>query len=190
MCPDDSLNSIDSFALTFIRRKVRQMIGCAGFSWHDQEDLEQDLISHFLKANCSFDPGKAHPNAFATTVIQRFVINLLRNKRAKKRDHRRARSLDPTSGDVDGRYDRQVRRGQCTRAEDEMAELVMDTAEMLSRLPGPLRDLAERLMHDSVTNVARDMGIPRTTIYTEIARLRRRFEKTGLKDYMGRDSVR
>ena len=47
------------------------------------------------------------------------------------------------------------------------------------------RDLCERLKHHSITEVAQQLGIPRTTLHDAIGRLRQHFEDAGLRDYLG-----
>ena len=65
-----------------------------------------------------------------------------------------------------------------------MAQLVLDTAEVIAGLTPELRELAERLKADSVSQVARDLGVPRTTLNGRIQELRRRFERARLRDYL------
>jgi len=64
-------------------------------------------------------------------------------------------------------------------------ELVHDVAAVLAKLPPKLRDLCERLKHHSITEVAQQLGIPRTTLHDAIGRLRQHFEDAGLRDYLG-----
>jgi hypothetical protein len=61
---------------------------------------------------------------------------------------------------------------------------VCDITEVVTKLPDELRDLAERLKTRSVSEIARDMGVPRTTLNESVRRLCRRFESAGLKDYL------
>ena len=51
------------------------------------------MTLRLLEAVPSFDETKAHWNAFVATVIERPAAKLVRNKKAEKRDHRRATSL-------------------------------------------------------------------------------------------------
>ncbi len=47
-----------------------------------------------------------------------------------------------------------------------------------------LRELCKRLDTDTVTEISRDTGIPRGTIYESIKKLRAIFEDAGLRDYL------
>jgi len=191
---DDFNEKVDRFTRGIIRHKINQLIGRAGFTEQDRKDLEQELILRLLQSLPSFDPNHAHRNVFTTTVIERYVANILRNKRAMKRDHRRVSSLH-VMVDI-GEEDRiemtqnisqrelDAQRGRHPRSDEELAQLVQDLAEAMAKLPDELRELAERLKTETVSEIARDKGIPRTTLNESVRRLRRRFENTGLKEYL------
>ena len=90
---------IDQFTARLIRRKAHQLVGRAGFTRSDREDIEQELRLKILKHFSSYDPQQGHRHAFVTAVVERHAANLLRNKQAEKRDHRRVRSLNVAIAD-------------------------------------------------------------------------------------------
>jgi RNA polymerase sigma-70 factor (ECF subfamily) len=51
-------------------------------------------------------------------------------------------------------------------------------------LPDELRDLCERLRDDTMAEIAREMGVPRTTLYDRLSKLRDAFREAGLEDYL------
>jgi hypothetical protein len=55
---------------------------------------------------------------------------------------------------------------------------------VLDQMPPHLQKLALLLAHHSKADAARQLGIPRMTLYTSIAAIRRRFEKAGLQRYL------
>jgi RNA polymerase sigma-70 factor (ECF subfamily) len=77
-----------------------------------------------------------------------------------------------------------ARRRRFPRSPAELAQLAGDVADVLAKAPEELRDLAERLKTQSVSEIARDTGVPRTTLYEAVRHLRRRFESAGLKEYL------
>ena len=77
-----------------------------------------------------------------------------------------------------------IRAGRRRRSREEEAQLRLDVSLVLSGLPNDLRKVAERLMTETVTEAAKSLGIPRTTLYGAKERLRRIFENTGLRDYL------
>jgi len=176
---DDKI-ALDRFAQGIIQRKVRSLINRAGFTWEDRQDLEQELVLRLLKSLGQFDPELAHPNVFITTVIERAVAMILRERRAKKRDGGVVRSLDQGQTKDDKPSEPIDHRPN----DQDASDLATDLAEVLARLPDDLRALAERLKSQSVSQAARDLGVPRTTLQRRIERLRRSFENAGLRIYL------
>lgn len=127
-------------------------------------------------------------------MIERHTANILRNKQAAKRDHRRISSLNVTINIDDdetaelaqaiSQRELNARRGCHPRSDEELAHHAQDMAEVMATLPDELRELAERLKTQNVSEVARDIGIPRTTLHESVRHLRRRFESTGLKEFL------
>jgi len=127
-------------------------------------------------------------------VVERDVANILRDKKAEKRDHRRIGSLHvmievtddgPTelAGTI-GEREHNARRCRHPRSEDDLSQLASDLADVVAALPDELRDLAERLKTQSISEIAREVGIPRTTVNDTVRRLRQRFEHAGLREYL------
>ena len=48
----------------------------------------------------------------------------------------------------------------------------------------PLADAARAAQDATMPEIARVMGVPRTTLHEWMHRIRQRFEKTGLRDYL------
>jgi RNA polymerase sigma factor (sigma-70 family) len=191
---DDFNAKFDRFTRGIIRRKIGQLIGRAGFTKQDHEDLEQELFVRILQSLPLFNPDQAHRNTFITTVVERYVANILRNKQAAKRDHRRICSLNvmieigddgPTDlaqtisdRELDARLGRQRLR------EDELAQLTIDLADLIATLPEDWRTLLELRKSQTMPEIASEMGVPRTTLNTWVQHIRQRFEKAGLRDYL------
>jgi RNA polymerase sigma-70 factor (ECF subfamily) len=182
------------FEYGIVKRKVSQIIGRAGFTRQDRKDLEQELIARLLQGLKSFDPKVAHRKIFVTTVVERAFRNVLRDKQAEKRDHRRICSLhlqiqvtdDGPTDLAKSISDRELdsRRRRDPRSAEELSELASDLDEVLASLPEELRDLAERLKTQSISAIARELGVPRTTLNDRVRQLRKRFQHTGLRDYL------
>jgi RNA polymerase sigma-70 factor (ECF subfamily) len=173
---DDIINN--QFVRCVIRRKIGSLIGRAGLTEQDRPDLEQELHLRLLQGLNHFDPNRGHLNVFITTVIGRAVDSILRKRLAKKRFSGFARSLnqvqDGDSGEpVDARP-----------THENYVDLANDIDEVLARLPRRLRDLAERLKSLSLSEAARDLDVPRSTLQRWVHRLRQRFEDAGLRIYL------
>lgn len=185
---------LDRFEFGIVKRKVRQIIGRAGYTKQDREDLEQELIARLLQSLKSFDPEIAHRKSFVTAVVERAVASILRDAKAEKRDHRRIGSLHvliqvagdgPTelAGTI-GERECNARRCRDPRSVEDLAQLSDDLAAAVALLPAELRELAERLKAESISAIARESDTPRTTLNDKVRRLRQRFEQAGLRDYL------
>lgn len=182
------------FEFGIVKRKVRQIIGRAGYTRQDKEDLEQELLTRLLQGLRSFDPDVAHRKSFVTAIVERAVATILRDAEAQKRDHRRISSLQrlvdltdegPTElAETIGDREYNGRRCRDPRSDEDLAQLVTDLAEVIDSMPGELRDLAERMKTQSISAIAREIGVPRTTLNDAVRRLRQRFEQAGLRDYL------
>lgn len=185
---------IDRFTRGIIRRKVKQLIGRAGFTRDDGKDLEQDLFVRVLQSLPRFNPAKAHRNKFLTAVVERHVANLLRNKQAEKRDHRRICSLNVTLTIKDegptelaqtiGEQELDARLGRQRLSDVDRAQLALDLAHVIGTLPDCWQTLLELRKAQTMPEIARAMGVPRTTLNDWMKRIRRRFESAGLRDYL------
>ena len=114
---------------------------------------------------------------FITTVVERSMAMLIRERHAKKRNATGIQSLTSPADDG-GPSDH---RGG---GDPERIDLTSDVAEVMASLPAELRDFAERLKLQTVSQVAREMDVPRTTLLRWVDRLRRCFEDAGLRIYL------
>ena len=182
------------FEFGIVKRKVRQIVGRAGYTRQDKEDLEQELLTRLLQGLKSFDPDVAHRKSFVTAIVERAVATILRDAEAQKRDHRRISSLQrlvnltdegPTElAETIGDREYNGRRCRDPRSDEDLAQLVTDLAEVIDSMPDELCDLAKRMKTQSISAIAREIGVPRTTLNDAVRRLRQRFEQSGLRDYL------
>lgn len=182
---------LERFDYGIVRRKVRQLIGNHGFREQDREQLEQELIMRILQGFKSYDPTQSHRNAFVTTIVERSVASIIRDKCAEKRDHRRVSSIHNHVHSCNGQLLELVetldqnadnaRRGRQPIDASDHCDLACDLDQLLSKLPEDLRKLAEALKHHSVSEISREWGVPRTTLRQRVLELRRRFEEAGMR---------
>ena len=177
MLNDQFNEKIDRFTRGIVRRKVKQLIGRAGFTKQDHEDLEQELFVRILQSLPRFNSDQAHRNRFITTVVERYVANILRNKQAEKRDHRRIGSLNVMI-EVDARFGRQ------RRTDEDLVQLAIDLADVIATLPESWQTLLELRKTQSMAEIAREMSVPRTTLNAWMRCIRNRLENTDIRDYL------
>jgi RNA polymerase sigma-70 factor (ECF subfamily) len=169
-------------------------VGKAGFTRSDREDIEQELRLQVLQATPQFDPQVGDWTAFLKTVIERAAAKLWQHSLAEMRHPDRSESLQQLVRGEDGFLtekantlleDAHTRRlGTTARSSQHHFEMTQDVAAVLASLPDELRDLCERLQHQSVGEIARETGMPRTTLRDAIKRLRAVFEQAGLHEYL------
>ena len=187
---------INPYAVEIIRFKARHLVGQAGFTASDRDDLEQELILDLLRRLPKYDPSRAKRNTFIARVVEHKIANLIEAQTAHKRDYRRCPcSLNERFEEEEG--GRSVERAETLDQEDyllrigvepgaaeELRALALDVAAVVETLPPELRELCRRLGQETVTEVSRDTGVSRATLYESVTRLRKIFEDAGLKNYL------
>jgi RNA polymerase sigma-70 factor (ECF subfamily) len=190
------VKDIGEYAEKVIRIKARQLVGKAGFTEADREDLAQEMRLDLWRRLPKFDAKKkVKINTFVARVVEHKIASIIEARKAGLRDYRRQRcSLnDPLKtpagkpaerGDTVDENERWRRTGCPSRSAKDLRDLANDVAAAISNLPPDLRDLCYRLMNQTPTEAAQDAGIPRGTLYESIEMLRRRFEKADLREYL------
>lgn len=173
-----------------IQATARKLVRNYGFTKYDREDIEQDLRLHVLEAMPKFD-GRRKLIAFATHVIKNEVATIIKRRTAQKRgDGNAPVSLDATR-DSDGtpvfsisEGDGNRRIGQDRKHFTDIVDLGIDIADALADQPDALRDLCENLQSRNPTDIQRETGIPRGTLYDRRAKVEEIFRMAGLDDYL------
>lgn len=194
MFTEEFNQKLDRFTHGIVRRKVKQLIGRAGFTQQDREDLEQELLLRVLQSLPSFDPKQAHRNKFVTAVVERHVATILRNKRAEKRNDQLVASINVTV-EVEGlgavelaqtvsEDELAARLGRKRRSAEDLANLALDIAAVIAAMPKEWQELAERRKTQSMQEISDALGIPRTTLNETMQLITARFKRAGLREYL------
>lgn len=182
------------FEYGIIHRKTQQLINQGDFHWQDRDFIQQELTSRLLQGLQSFDPDLGvHRNSFATTIIERSVATLIRRQRTHRQRTQGSVSLNVRIDSEQGRqelgtmlsqqeYDN--RRGRQYRSAQDAIDLNSDVESCVASLPDELRDLAEELKHKTLTQIASDRNLPRTTLRHSLLKLREHFEKRGMQFHL------
>ena len=178
------------YAGRIIGHRVRKLLGRAGLTKGDREDLEQQLMCDVLRRLRRFDPSRGAIGTFIARIVERHIAIILRDRRAPIRDYRRnACSLNDDLTGEDGEtveradaIDAQVNRPG--RSDEDRSQLILDVHQVVDGLPEDLRTLCVRLKTQTVTEISIQTGMPRTTLYDAIRRIRGHFEAAGMDGYL------
>ncbi len=152
------------------------------------EDWVQRCQIHWSQQRDKYDAARgASLRTFLHRVIDMRLRELARELQAEKRTpDREAQTLDAPARPTEGR----AVRDTLTSGDDpegealqgELRRLLRDTAQGLSPLQQRLLGgLAKGL---SMTELSRELGVPRATLYLQRDRIRDRFHDAGLDDFL------
>lgn len=171
------------FAARLIAQKTRQLVRRPEFSKSDRNDLRQELTIRLLERYEKFDPEVAHWNVFVTTVVERHVATILERQSASKRlDGHEIVSLGILVTNDDGALielaqqlgsqHRERVTGYVSTPDEELTDAQFDAQTILERLPPPLQELAEQLLTHTVSELARELKIARSTLDDHVEKIR------------------
>ena len=191
---DQLTSDAQTLATRLIRRKARQIAARDNFTPSDKDDIAQDLWLHLIERIDKFDAEKGTIFAFIVTVVERKAASILRHQAAAKRDVCRCSSLNLSIRANDGTRVElastitedapNARLGKRTLHPQRGVEMVIDVTEFVETLPAELKELCERLRSRTLSEIARETGVPRSTLYERIKKLREYFEEAGLREYL------
>ena len=197
MDTDKKQYGINDYAEELIHHKTRQLVGKAGFTEDDIEDLEQEMRLDLWGRLPKFDPNKATYNTFVSRLVERKISNLIRHRKREIRDYRCedcSLHVIVESGDSDNEKvecietvtqdEHDFRWGRYNRPAEDRLDLCLDISMVISKLPAELRRVAKLLQAMSITEASRELGMPRSTFYDRISQLRQTFEDMGLRDQL------
>lgn len=163
----------DNYAIKLIRHKARRLVGTAGLRSDDVPDIEQDLAADLLRRLGRFDERRAKRETFISRVVDHAIATMLEARKAGVRDYRK--EAEP----IDDEW-----IGESAQVDEFLCALRIDLERLVSALPPHQREICERLRTATVSEISQETGVPRGSIYEEIGRIRKRFEKAGLSAYL------
>ena len=185
----------NEYAAWVIKNKVRQLVGTAGFTASDRDDLEQEMMLDVITRMPKFDENKGTQKTFVARIIERKISTLIRHRTSTVRDYRREKySLNEEIDDGEGET---MKREELVSSEyidptavdcglNEMDKEALRQAlePIIDGLPAHMREFCNILMTGSVSAAAREMGIPRTTLQDYVTKIRSIFDDAGLREYL------
>ena len=171
------------------------MIGRAGLTESDREDLVQEFVLDHLRRRHLYDSHAAPWEAFVLVLCQNCAARILEHRQALKRTWRReAGSLNRPVVTRDGgsteygetlsQSQLALRTGQHRRSEEEAWNLAHDLRQVFDQMPPTMRKVCPLLMRHTKAQTADKLGISQGALYEILSRVLVRFEKAGLRDYL------
>ncbi len=163
-------------------RRAAQVLSTAAvlsraFPLADREDIEQEALTACWRALPRFDPSRSSLCTFVERVIANKIASLGRTRRTVKRTAV-LRPLEEASCCLDKR-------------DSFLAlDLCIDVHRVLKTLSPEDHNVALLLMRFSPSEACQIVGIPRSTFYGLVLRLRARFTSAGLNAVGGPSSPR
>ena len=167
--------SIDPATLTFaqslVRIKAKQLARVIPSpAVNNRKDLEQDLLLEVVVRWSRFNPSRGSAEAFVERVVERKLCKLLRDAKRAKRGPRAAISLS-CDDSVD---ERDSIRDTCIRA---------DVRGVMSAMTERDRRVCDQLLRETVSEAARQLRTPRSTLEYAVNSVRDRFKKSDVDQY-------
>lgn len=143
---DNRYEGIDEYAVRIIKHKARQLVGRAGFTESDREDLEQEMMLDLLRRLPKYNPDRAQRNTFIARIVEHKVATIIETRKAGMRDYRLCTcSLnDRLEDDEGGSIERLEtidqeeylrRTGKLSRPAAELRDLSIDLGRVIASLP-------------------------------------------------------
>jgi RNA polymerase sigma-70 factor (ECF subfamily) len=182
---------IDGYAARHIRRRAWQLARKVGYTLSDLEDIEQELKQHLLQRLDQFDPAKSRWRTFVVLVVDRRVVHLI--------DRALAGCRFPKAISLQSRVDESERKGielgdtlskrhdrrrSSTSDEIERLQLRLDLDTVVSKLSRTDRDICQELSMASLSESARRLNVPRTTLGDRRNKLQKLFIEHDLNAYL------
>lgn len=195
----NSYEGFDAYASKLIKHKARQLVGTAGLTQDDLPDIEQDMAIDLIQRLPHFNPAIAKKSTFMSRIVEHKIATIYESRKAACRDWRVCRDSlnqlvkhddsEPFSEYIDLITDPQNELRNDPGPEDAYC-FDIDLKRVFYSLPDDLLDFARRLRVKNLSEIALDLGVPRTTLYTKLKHLRSHFSAFHMEDYLNsRQSV-
>jgi len=181
---------LDPFEEWFIRCKARQLVGKAGFTLSDVEDIEQDIRLDVLRRLPQHDPAQSSRRVFVVLLVRHCVADLLKRRRRRGRNGgRRPQSLNAPVRDGEGReveLHQTVAAGasRAGAASEQLRDLASDVRRVVAALSARDREWCRIVGEEGLEAAARRLGLSGRSGRRLRARMRAAFAAAGLAAYL------
>jgi RNA polymerase sigma-70 factor, ECF subfamily len=173
--------SLDGYAETTIHYAAERLIGHFGFTNSDREDIAQELALDLIERLPSYDPAKAKRTTFIKDCVEHRISTLIRDRGRRCRDPRRVQRLSSASDQPDPRsVSAESLVDHAHRDEIAHADLRMDVAAVIARLPAHQQNICTLLAEHSPYAISKLLGRSKRAVYRDVHDIRAAFSAAGL----------
>lgn len=135
------------------------------------EDIEQELFAHILEKRACYDPERASWPTFVDRILLTKTLDILASARAAKRRC----NAPPAPLDA-------VELVDALTLDQKAADIRIDLSRRAARLPHHQAELICALREKTMSEISRESGVAKTTLYATRAAVQRELEP--LQDYL------
>ncbi len=183
-------DALDERTETSIRCIARGMVGQYGYKPSDVADIEQELRLHLLMRREQYDPSRSSWPTFVDRVLRSYTTDMIRKRTSQAMDYKQAiGSIYADDGRLHEHADLPAEPeplfGVTAVSPSGMdrVDLRIDVWRAISSLRPELQRICLELMHGSLAEAARALGLSRQGIYRVIHEIHEAFVVAGLDDY-------
>lgn len=170
---------IDGYSHDRIRFRASRLGQAFRLNEDEIEDIEQDFAIEVVRAARRFDPSRSSWRTFLSRVLDRRYAHIARQLRSNRR--RQNRDFEPSTS---------FGMSMCRGEHEWQVDLQADVTQILTMLNPRLQKVAATLMLCTPNETAAHLGLHRSTIYRDIAKLREVFVMQGFDDFPHRRATR
>lgn len=169
------------------------LVGRAGFTTADRDDIEQDLALHVRSRMAAHDSSRSALPTYVARILKTKAASMIAARKSRYIDFRMHEySLNERFGSKDQHEERGDRISgigrsvsDCRRTDFDLADLRMDIARVLEILSGEQLEIAGRIMiGETLEEVAKGLEMSRQMVYRRVRKIRTIFEEAGLRSYI------
>lgn len=176
-----------------VKHKSYNLIGTAGFTISDRDDIESELAWHLRESLSKHDPSRSKIVSFVNVVLNNKIANMIEARKSWHYDFRDHEfSLDEEYRDGEGATygpgdsiiedDYLMRLGKQSISALGEIELRAEIDYIVAGLPDDLKDLCHDILKfGSIPAVSEHTDTPRATLYDRVRKLQRAFRAAGFE---------
>ena len=158
------------FEVSNVRHRARCLAQKPDLGHLALEDIEQELFAHILEKRACFDPERASWPTFVDRVLLTKTLDMLASVRAAKRHCGPPVPLD------------EIELVDPLNLDQKAADIRIDLSRRTELLPHQQAELLCALRENTMSEIAEETGVPKTTLYAVRASLQNKLRP--MRDYL------